>query len=80
MSRRLPNSVLTDGNVMADRFVRAVTEGVVETVTGEEVAVRVDTILLHGDTPGSVRLGQEIRQALTRANVAIEPMAAILRR
>lgn len=80
ISRKLPDSVLIDAAVIAERVVRAVTDGVVETVNGVEVAVEIDTILLHGDTPGSVRLGQKIREALIGANVAIEPMAAILRR
>lgn len=80
VSRRLPGAVITDEWKIAERVVRAVTQGVVETVTGVDVPVRVDTVLLHGDTAGAVQISLKIREALIRANVSIEPMALALRR
>jgi UPF0271 protein len=80
ISRKLSGAVINDDKKVAERVVRAVTEGVVEAVTGADVPVRVDTVLLHGDTLGAVQIGLKIREALIRANVLIEPMAVVLRR
>lgn len=80
VSRDSPGSVLTDGAAIAARVVRAVKQGLVETVTGRDVPVDVDTVLIHSDTPGAAHIAEQIRAALEQAGVAIEPMAAVLRR
>jgi UPF0271 protein len=72
--------VLTRGDEVVERVVRAVTHGVVETEAGTDVALRSDTVLIHSDTPGAARLAARIREALTLAGIAIEPMANVLRR
>ncbi|MBJ7600873.1 MAG: LamB/YcsF family protein [Candidatus Nephthysia bennettiae] len=79
VSRSQPGAVLTQGDEVAERVVRAVTEGVVETVAGTDVPLRSDTVLIHSDTPSAAHLAARIRQALTEAGVAIEPMANVLR-
>ena len=78
--RKLTGSVLTDADEVARRVVRAVTQHTVVASTGVEVPVHVDTVLIHGDTPNSGQLALAIREALSRAKVAIEPMATTLRR
>jgi UPF0271 protein len=80
ISRRLPGALITDAGDVARRVVRAVTQQTMVTSTGQEIPVSVDTVLIHSDTPNSAHLAFRVREALVRANVAIEPMAIALRR
>src|SRR5699024_12343975 len=47
-------AVVTDGREIARRAVRMVREGGVETIDGNDLPVRADTLLLHAD-PGEAR-------------------------
>ena len=78
VSRSEPGSVITDEREVAARVVRMVTEGVVRAVTGRDIPVSCDTVLLHGDTPGAVSLANAVRDALLAADVEIRPMADVL--
>jgi lactam utilization protein B len=51
------------------------TEGRVETVDGDEVAVEVRSLCVHGDTPGAVELAKAVRAALDEAGVTLEAFA-----
>ncbi|WP_370947055.1 LamB/YcsF family protein [Amycolatopsis sp. cg5] len=72
--RKEPGAVLTDPGEVAARVVRAVTGGVVRTVTGRDLPIACDTVLVHGDTPGAVDLARGIRGALHEAGVDIAPL------
>ena len=76
--RTMPGAVLHDPGEIADRTVRMVTEGVLRSVSGEDIPVEADTILLHGDNHAAVQLAQRIKAALLVAGVQIKPLAEIL--
>ncbi|MFD9963015.1 LamB/YcsF family protein [Amycolatopsis sp. NPDC058986] len=76
--RREPGAVITDPAEVATRVVRAVTGGVVRTVTGRDLPITCDTVLVHGDTPGAVELARGVRAALHQAGVRIAPLADVL--
>jgi len=38
--------------------------------------MRVDTICIHGDTPGAPELARAVRAGLERAGIAIAPVGA----
>jgi UPF0271 protein len=57
-----------------------VTEGVLRSVSGEDIPVEADTILLHGDNHAAVELAKRIKAALLVAGVQIKPLAEILDR
>lgn len=69
--RGLDGSVLADPVEVAARAVRMVTEGIVIAVDGTEVAARVDSLCVHGDTPGAVELAIAVRAALDEAGVEV---------
>ena len=48
----------------AIRVIRAVTEGVVRSISGVDVKVHADTVCVHSDTPGAVAVAQAVRKAL----------------
>ena len=74
--RSSPGAVLTDPKQVAERMVRMLTAGVVTAADGSEIAVSADSICVHGDTPGAVRMATEVRQALTDAGVAVRPFVS----
>jgi len=51
------------------------TEHRVETAEGEQVAVEVRSLCVHGDTPGAVDLARAVRTALEQAGVTLEAFA-----
>jgi len=69
-----PGAVLHEPAEIAARAVRLVTEGVLETVGGAELKVACDTVLLHGDTPGSVAVARRVRDDLRAAGVTVETL------
>jgi len=71
--RDSPGAVLVDPREVADRMVQLLTTGVVGSSTGTEVAIKADSICLHGDTPGAVQMGRAVRDALTAAGITIRP-------
>ena len=69
-----PGAVLHDPAEIAARAVRLVTEGVLDTVGGADLKVSCDTVLLHGDTPGSVAVARRVRDDLRAAGVTVETL------
>jgi 5-oxoprolinase (ATP-hydrolysing) subunit A len=53
-----------DPQEAARRCVRAVREGLVQSVGGKEIRVGADTICVHSDTPGADRLARALRETL----------------
>ena len=75
VSRREPGAVLSDPVAVADRMVGLVTTGFVQAITGEAVPVAVDSVCVHGDSPGAVEMARAVRDALTGAGVQLRPFA-----
>jgi len=75
VSRRDPGAVLHDPDQVAARALVMATEHRVEAVDGTQVAVEVRSLCVHGDTPGAVDLARQVRAALERAGVTLEPFA-----
>ena len=75
VSRRRPGAVLSDPVAVADRMVALVTTGSVRAITGEAVPVEVDSICVHGDSPGAVEMARAVRDAVTGAGLQLRPFA-----
>jgi UPF0271 protein len=71
VSRREPGAVLADPAEVAARMARLVTSGELTAVDGSVLAVRADSICVHGDTPGAVSMARAVREALTAAGTRI---------
>lgn len=48
----------------AERSVRAITQGKVQSVGGKDIAVRADSICIHSDTPNALDIARAVRQAV----------------
>jgi UPF0271 protein len=60
---------------VAARAVRFATDGTVRAVDGSTVECRIDSLCVHGDTPGAVELAQRVRSALIEAGVSLAAFA-----
>jgi len=63
-----------DPEEIGDRVVRAVMEGKVRAVTGEDVEVASDSVCVHGDTPGAVGLAEAIVRKLREGGIEVRPL------
>jgi UPF0271 protein len=73
--RREPGAVLHDPAEIVARCLRMVAEGVVTAVDGSDVPLRVESLCVHGDTPGAVDIARRVRDGLAGAGVALRPFA-----
>ena len=71
--RRQPGALVHQPAVVAERAVRMATEGVVVAVDGTTLLMPVESVCVHGDTPGAVELARAVRTALAGAGVAVRP-------
>src|SRR4051794_26126728 len=65
------DALLHDPKEAAQRVLRMLREGKVRSVEGRDVAVRGETVCVHGDTPGAVEFARELRTQLEREGVRI---------
>jgi UPF0271 protein len=64
VSRREPGAVLHDPTAIAERVVTMVNTGEVTAVDGSQVAVSVESVCVHGDSPGAVQIAAAVRDRL----------------
>ena len=69
--RTRPDALLHDPKEAAERVLRMLREGKVRSVEGRDVAVRGESICVHGDTPGAVEFARELRTQLENEGVSI---------
>ena len=60
------------------RAFRMATAGEVETPDGTVIPSTVDSLCLHGDTPGTVELTRRVREALLAAGVRLAPFVPLI--
>ena len=76
VSRRKEGAVIHDPAAVVERVVRMARERSVVAVDGSVVNLELDTICVHGDTPGAADLAARIRRALTDAGVGVRAVGA----
>jgi UPF0271 protein len=69
--RTEPGAVLDDSDLVVSRALAMVREGAVLAVDGTRVPLEVETICIHGDTPGAVDFARQLRAALNAAGVEV---------
>jgi UPF0271 protein len=71
VSRREPGAVLDDPAGIADRVLTMVTSGRVTAIDGAEIDISVESVCVHGDSPGAVRIAAAVRDRLEAAGTDI---------
>ena len=75
-SRGRPGAVIHDVDEVVTRAVRMVRESRVTARNGSDLTLHVDTICIHGDTPGAAGLAQALRAGLEQAAVQVAPLVS----
>ncbi len=75
-SRRLPDAVHTDPAVAAAQAVSIARDRRVTASDGSALPLEVDTICIHGDTPGAAGIARAVRAALASAGVDVRASGA----
>jgi UPF0271 protein len=76
--RSRPGSVIHDPEELVARSIKMITEGKATAISGEEIPVLANTLCLHGDTPGAVRLAADLKSKLEAAGVEITPLSKLV--
>jgi UPF0271 protein len=71
VSRREPGAVLHDPAAIADRVVTMVTSGRVTAIDGTQLDITVESVCVHGDSPGAVQIATAVRDRLAAAGADV---------
>lgn len=74
VSRQRPDAQVHDANEAVTRAIRMVREGKVRSVDGEDIALHVDTICIHGDGPHAAEFAQRLRSAFEDAAIPVQAL------
>jgi UPF0271 protein len=75
VSRREPGAMLQNPATIAERVVAMVTTGRVAAVDGSAVTVEVESVCVHGDSPGAVQIASAVRDRLRAAGIGVNAFA-----
>jgi UPF0271 protein len=74
--RTEPGAVIEDPEVVVNRAVSMARDRAIDAIDGSRIALEVETICVHGDTPGAAMLASRIRAVLTGAGVSVLAVGA----
>jgi UPF0271 protein len=72
VSRREPDAVLHDPAAIAERVVAMVTKGSVAAIDGSTISISVESVCVHGDSPGAVQIAAAVRDRLTADGIDVK--------
>lgn len=75
VSRRERRAVLDDVDEIAERVMSMVTDRRVDAVDGSTIPVTVESVCVHGDSPGAVQIATAVRQRLVAEGVTLAPFS-----
>ena len=76
--RGQPGAVLSTVDTVVSRAFRLATAAEVEAQDGSVLACSIESLCLHGDTPGAVELATRVREALHAAGVPLAPFVPLV--
>ncbi|MCH3915486.1 MAG: 5-oxoprolinase subunit PxpA [Acidaminococcaceae bacterium] len=69
--RKQPGSMITDENIAIKRCVRMIKEGKVQALSGKDLAIKGDTLCVHGDGAKALAFVEKIRAAFQEEGITI---------
>lgn len=75
VSRREEGAVLHDPDEIADRVLAMMTSGHVRAIDGSTVSISVESICVHGDSPGAVNIARAVRKRVLSAGISLGPFS-----
>lgn len=73
--RSQPGAVLHDPQQVAERAVTMVRDAAVTAHDGTRIAIRFNSLCLHGDTPGAVTMARTVRAGLQAQGITLQAFA-----
>ena len=73
-SRNIQGSVIMDAELAASRVMQMLEEGALVCASGKRIPTRIDSVCVHGDTPGAVAMAMALRERIEGAGIKIVPM------
>lgn len=67
-----PDAVLRDPLTIAERTLTMVSDGAVVAVDGTPIRIEVESVCVHGDSPGAVEIARAVRDRLLAAGVELK--------
>jgi UPF0271 protein len=74
-SRKFGDALIVDPSEAAAQALRIAESGRAIAQNGTEIRVPAQTICIHGDTPGAVRIAAAVSQRLKNAGIVLRPLA-----
>lgn len=78
VNRNKEGAMIHDEEIAIARMIRAVKEGKIQTITGNDITVEAHSICVHGDGEKAVKFTEKIREALEKEGVKIAPLCEVL--
>ena len=72
VNRRKPGAMIEDEDEAIKRVIRMVKEGKVESINGNDISIKADSICVHGDNPKALEFVKNIRETLVAEGVEIK--------
>jgi UPF0271 protein len=76
VARSKPGAVLHDAAIIAQRVVRMVGDRAITAASGKIIKVDIDTVCVHGDTPGAVEIARVVHAELQKNGIAVAPFSS----
>ncbi|MFW6639353.1 LamB/YcsF family protein [Nocardiopsis algeriensis] len=73
LPRREPGALLHDPQAVAERCLRIARGEPIEAVDGTEILVGADSLCVHGDSPGAVRIARAVAERLHSEGITVTP-------
>jgi len=77
VSRKLPGAVIHEQQEVLGRVMQVLQDRTVTSLAGKKLPMRVQSILLHGDTAGAVELAQAVRKAIETGGGHVVPISRL---
>jgi UPF0271 protein len=78
VSRRREGAVIHDADLAAGRVIRMIGENAIISQSGKKVPTRIDSVCVHGDTPGAVAMARRLRERLETSGIKLAPMVEVI--
>jgi len=76
VSRKRADAHVHDASEAVSRAIRMVREGKVRSVDGDDIAIRADTICVHGDGPHAAEFTQRLRSAFEAESIEVRSLGS----
>jgi 5-oxoprolinase (ATP-hydrolysing) subunit A len=76
--RRQPGAVIEDPDAVGERVVRMLQDRAITSTSGKRLPVQIDSVLVHGDTPGAATLAALVRDRIEASGAVVAPVYPVM--